>query len=136
MNWKLLKFQFLFWVCHLAIFIYGWFKQRDDHELRVLNSIGNSVLASRGAGLVLSVDCAFLLFGVCRNTMTFLRQSWLNKLIPFEDSIYFHRWTAYSMILFALIHTNAHYQNFFIVQYQLPQAKLGDAWQIHYTQYG
>lgn len=93
-------------------------------------------MASRGAGLVLAVDCSLLLFGVCRNTMTFLRQSWLNKYIPFEENIYFHKWVAYSMVFFALIHTNAHYTNFFIVQYQLPQAKLGEAWQIHYTQYG
>ncbi|KAJ3356579.1 hypothetical protein HDU91_005523 [Kappamyces sp. JEL0680] len=76
-----------------------------------------------------------LLFGVCRNTITFLRQSWLNRIIPFEENLYFHRWTAYSMVLFALIHTNAHYVNMFTVQYQLPAAKLGLAWEIHYTQY-
>jgi NADPH oxidase 1 len=136
MNWRLIKFHSIFWGLHLAVFVYGWYKQQNDSELRILNTIGNSVLASRGAAMVLSVDCAMLLFGVCRNTITFLRQSWLNRLIPFEENLYFHRWTAYSMILFALIHVNAHYQNFFVVQYQLSQANLGTAREIHYAQYG
>lgn len=133
---RFLIFHFLFWGIHIGLFIFGYIKQRDDYELRILDTIGYSVLFSRGAGLVMAVDCSALLFGVCRNTITFLRQSALNRYIPFEQNIYFHKWTAYSMMLFALIHTNAHYVNFYIVQYQLPQAHLGNAWQIHYTQYG
>jgi NADPH oxidase len=86
--------------------------------------------------LVLGVDASLLLLGVCRNIVRVLRQSWLNKYIPFEENLYFHRWVAYSMMLFALIHTNAHYTNFFIVEYQLSQAKLGSAFEIHYTQWG
>jgi NADPH oxidase len=108
---KFLLFHLLFWSVHTALFVYGFFRQKYDAELKVLNSLGNYVYTSRAAGLVLGVDCAMLLFGVCRNTITILRQSWLNKWIPFEEHLYFHRWTAYSMLLFALIHTNAHYTN-------------------------
>jgi NADPH oxidase len=129
-------FHLIFWGAHFAVFTYGWFKQKNDFELRILNTIGNSVLASRGAGLVLGIDCSLLLLGVCRNIVRVLRSSWLNRYIPFEENLYFHRWTAYSMLLFALIHTNAHYTNFFIVEYQLPAAKLGSAFDIHYTQWG
>ncbi len=132
---RLVVFHVLFWGAHIGLFIYGWFKQKNDVELRLLNTVGNSVLASRAAGLVMSVDCSMLLFGVCRNTITLLRKSWLNKFIPFEQNLYFHRWTAYSMLLTALIHTNAHYVNMFIVQYQLPKAGLGNVWEIHYTQF-
>ncbi|KAJ3271503.1 hypothetical protein HDV01_006554 [Terramyces sp. JEL0728] len=135
-NKRLIIFHVLFWTSHLVAFTYGWIKQRDDFELRVLDTIGYSVLASRGAGFVMAIDCSLLLLGVCRNIVRVLRQSFLNKWIPFEENLYFHRWVAYSMMFFALVHTNAHYQNFFTVQYQLPQAKLGEAWNIHFTQWG
>ena len=93
---------------------------------------------SRGAGLVLALDCAALLLGVCRNVVRVLRQSFLNRWIPFEENLYFHRWTAYSMMLFALIHTNAHYTNFFLVEYMdVISSKLSlQAWQIHYMAWG
>ena len=132
---RFLLFQGVFWGVHAAIFVFGYFKQKNDAELAILNSLGRSVFISRAAGLVLSVDCAMLLFGVCRNTITFLRQSLLNRWIPFEDNLYFHRWTAYSMVIFSLVHINAHYTNMFLVEYQAPQLGLGSAFEIHYEQY-
>jgi NADPH oxidase len=101
-----------------------------------LNTVGNSVLASRGAGFILSINCSLLLLGVCRNIIRILRQSWLNRIIPFEENLYFHRWVAYAMLIFALVHTNAHYTNFFVVEYQLGAAGLGSAFDIHFTQWG
>lgn len=128
-------FHLLFWSMHAAIFTYGWFKQKNDYELRILNSIGNSVFTSRAAGLVLAVDCSLLLLGVCRNLIRILRQTFLNNWIPFDEHLYFHRWVAYATLLFAFIHVNAHYSNFFTVEYKLGAAKIGTAWDIHFTQW-
>jgi NADPH oxidase 1 len=103
---RLVVFHVIFWSVHIGLWVYGYFKQKNDPELFFLNQIGQSVFTSRGAGLVLALDCAALLLGVCRNIIRVLRQSWLNKYIPFEENLYFHRWTAYSMLFFALLHTN------------------------------
>ena len=69
MRVKLVAFHSIFWAAHLALFIFGYFKQRDDPELEFLNQIGQSVYISRGAGLVLALDCALILLGVCRNVI-------------------------------------------------------------------
>ncbi|XJO77408.1 hypothetical protein BDV3_001992 [Batrachochytrium dendrobatidis] len=106
---RLVAFHVLFWGFHIALFVYGFFKQKNDPELQVLNSIGPSVTISRGAGLVLGVDCAALLIPVCRNIVRFFRSSFLNNLL----------------------HTNAHYTNFFFVETKLPSLGL-KAWMIHY----
>lgn len=63
------------------------------------------------------------------------RFSNLKHWIDFDESVTLHRWTAYSIILFTAIHVNAHYVNMFAVEYQLTQARLGSAWEIHYMQY-
>ncbi|KAJ8324134.1 hypothetical protein BDV3_001992 [Batrachochytrium dendrobatidis] len=128
---RLVAFHVLFWGFHIALFVYGFFKQKNDPELQVLNSIGPSVTISRGAGLVLGVDCAALLIPVCRNIVRFFRSSFLNKYIPIDSNLYFHKWLAYSMLFFSLLHTNAHYTNFFFVETKLPSLGL-KAWMIHY----
>ena len=95
--------------------------------------MGTSVLLSRGAGFILGIDCALLLLPVCRNLITFLRSSnWLNRVFNFEENLYFHRWVAYALMIFTVVHVNAHYANFYIVEYQLTQAGLGTAIDIHY----
>ena len=81
---------------------------------------------------MLGIDSALLLLAVCRNLVTFFRKSSLNKVFNFQENLYLHRWTAYAMLFFTLLHVNAHYFNFFIVQFQLTQAGLGTAADIHY----
>ena len=132
---RLVLFHIVFWGFHCLLFVFGFIKQMTDNELRILNSLGDSVLVSRSSAFVLAWDCGVLLLGVCRNIITALRQTGLNRWIPFEDHIYFHKWTAYSMLLFTILHTNAHYSNMFLVQYQAPQTKLGKAFEIHYQQW-
>ncbi|KAI8915590.1 ferric reductase NAD binding domain-containing protein [Gorgonomyces haynaldii] len=135
---RLIAFQVLFWGFQLGIFVFGWFKQKNDPELSFLNQIGTSVFSSRGAGLIIGVNCAALLLGVCRNVVRVMRQTFLNRWIPFEENLYFHRWFAYAMLFFSLIHTNAHYTNFFLVEYMpVIRNALGlKAWQVHYLAWG
>ncbi|CAG8491507.1 17837_t:CDS:2, partial [Racocetra fulgida] len=95
-----------------------------------LNVIGLSVWTSRGAGLCLAYDGALILLPVCRNIIRYLRAlSFLNRLIPFDENLWFHRQTAYSMLFWTLVHTFAHYVNF----WKLEQLGLFQAWQLHYT---
>ncbi|KAI9139688.1 NADPH oxidase [Paraphysoderma sedebokerense] len=122
----------IFWVfLHASVFIGGWYKQAADPQLKFLNQLRLSVWSSRGAGLALSMDGALLLLPMCRNLMAVLREiKFLNKIIPFDDAIFLHKMTAWSMLIFTLIHVNAHYVNFTKVEYDL---KLLPAWVVHYT---
>ncbi|CAB4384687.1 unnamed protein product [Rhizophagus irregularis] len=124
--------RLLFWIfwlgSHAGLFAYGFIKQRDDPELSNLTAIGLSVMMSRGAGLCLAYDGALILLPVCRNLISYLRLTFLNKLILFDENIWFHRQVAYSMLLWTLIHTFSHYINFIRAE----ELGIEKAWFIHY----
>ncbi|KKA30710.1 hypothetical protein TD95_004195 [Thielaviopsis punctulata] len=127
-----MTFNILFWGIHWAIFAYGWYKQDSDPRLAALNSIGLSVWMSRGAGLVLSVDCTLILLPVCRTLMRWLRPK--IRWLPLDENLWFHRQVAYSILIFTVIHTFFHYANFFIVEQRQIRPQL--AVQILYTEAG
>ncbi|EPE06185.1 nadph oxidase [Ophiostoma piceae UAMH 11346] len=125
-------FHILFWGFHWFLFAYGWYKQAKDIRLAGLNSLKFSVWISRGAGLVLTVDGMLILLPVCRTLVRFVRPK--IKFLPLDENLWFHRQLAYSMLLFAIIHTAGHYVNFFNVEKTQIRPVL--ALQIHYTQPG
>jgi len=125
---KRLAFWIFWFGSHIGLFIYGFLKQKDDDSLATLNSIGLSVWTSRGAGLCLAYDCSLILLPVCRNIIKYLRLTFLNRIIPFDENIWFHRQVAYSLLFFTLIHTFAHYINFFKVEV----LGLFPTWTVHY----
>src|SRR6266536_4364578 len=125
--------RLLFWIfwfgSHAGLFAYGYIKQMDDPELSWLTEIGLSVLISRGAVLCLSYDGALILLPVCRNIIRYLRLTFLNKLIPFDENIWFHRQCAYSILFWTFVHTVSHYINFIRAE----ELNIAPAWFIHYT---
>ncbi|KAL2063441.1 hypothetical protein VTL71DRAFT_5246 [Oculimacula yallundae] len=127
-----LLFNFLFHGFHIFLFIFGWKKQSDDPRLAGLNTLTFSVWISRGAGLVLSVDGSMILLPMCRNIMRYVRPK--VKFLPLDESIWFHRQVAYSILFWTIVHTVAHYVNFFNVE--VTQIRPVTALQIHYAQAG
>ena len=125
-------FYVLWWTFQWGIFALGWWKQEDDDRLAALNTLTFSVWMSRGAGLILSVDVMLILFPMCRNLLRFVRPKF--KFLPLDESQWFHRQCAYSLLFFTTIHVCAHYVNFFNVE--KAQLRPETAIQIHYTQAG
>jgi NADPH oxidase 1 len=93
-------------MARLADFYYR-IKQQDDPRLAGLNTLTFSVWLSRGAGLCLSVDGAVILLPMCRNLLRFIRPK--IRFIPLDESQWFHRQVAYTMLLYTIIHVCAHY---------------------------
>ncbi|TVY31965.1 NADPH oxidase [Lachnellula occidentalis] len=127
-----LLFNVLFHGFHVGLFALGWWKQAHDPRLSGLNSLTFSVWISRGAGLVLSVDGAMILLPMCRNILKYIRPK--VKFLPLDESQWFHRQVAYSLLFWTIVHTSAHYVNFFNVE--RTQIRHETAVQIHYTQVG
>ncbi|KAK2739207.1 hypothetical protein FQN57_006650 [Myotisia sp. PD_48] len=131
-NFSKLVFYFFFHGMHLMLFVIGWWKQQGDARLAPLNALTFSVWISRGAGLVLSADAALILLPMCRTLIRVVRPK--VKWLPLDESQWFHRQVAYSLLIFSVIHTTAHYVNFFNVERE--QIRPETAIQIHYTQAG
>jgi NADPH oxidase 1 len=88
------------------------YSQVTNEKLALLNTLRFSVWSSRGAGLVLAVDGFLIMLAVCRNLIRFLRPK--IRFLPLDENLWFHRQTAYMLLLFTIIHTTAHYVNFFV----------------------
>lgn len=82
-------------------------KQQDNPLLAGLNTLTYSVWLSRGAGLVLSVDGALILLPMCRNIIRYIRPK--IKFLPLDESQWFHRQVAYSLLIWTIVHGSAHY---------------------------
>ncbi|KAL4867919.1 hypothetical protein BDV12DRAFT_109877 [Aspergillus spectabilis] len=125
-----LFFYTWFWGLHIAAFAMGWYYQAKSVPLAPLNSLSYSVWISRGAGLVLTFDGTLILLPMCRNLMKFLRPKL--RWLPLDETIWFHRQVAYSILVFTVLHVSAHYVNFYHVEKK--QLRPETALQIHYTQ--
>lgn len=125
-------FNFLFHGLHIALFAYGWWKQAEDVRLKGLNTLTFSVWMSRGAGLALSVDAAIILLPMCKNVLRWIRPK--IRWLPLDESQWFHRQVAYSLLFWTIIHVSAHYVNFFNVERN--KLRPVSAIQIHYAEAG
>ncbi|EGP91103.1 unnamed protein product [Zymoseptoria tritici ST99CH_3D1] len=127
-----ITFYILFHGLHFLIFVLGWYLQADNQKLAGLNTLHFSVWFSRGAGLCLSVDTMLILFPMCRNFLRLVRPK--IRWLPLDESQYFHRQVAYSMLIWTIVHTGSHYVNFFNVERS--QIRKEAAVEIHYQQAG
>lgn len=98
---------------HIPQAIYS--AQETNKKLAALNALTWSVWTSRGAGLVLAFDGGMILVPMLRNIIRVVRPK-LTWLFPADENIWFHRQVAYSMAFWAMVHTTAHYVNFFNVE--------------------
>ncbi|TRM60226.1 ferric reductase NAD binding domain-containing protein [Schizophyllum amplum] len=128
-----LAFNVIFYGLHFFFFAYGWYSQATNQRLAALNGLTWSVWVSRGAGLVLAFDGGLILLPMLRNVIRVVRPK-ITWLFPADENIWFHRQVAYSMAFWAVVHTTAHYVNFFNVE--RTQVRKQTALEIHYTQPG
>jgi NADPH oxidase len=82
-------------------------KQAYDERLAGLNTLTFSVWLSRGAGLALSVDGSLILLPMCRNLFRWIRPKL--RFLPLDETQWFHRQVAYSMLFWTCVHVLAHY---------------------------
>lgn len=57
------------------------------------------IMVSRGSAAAISFLFPYTLLTVCRNLITLCRETFLNRYIPFDAAIDFHRFMAMTAIL-------------------------------------
>ncbi|NXA33140.1 DUOX2 oxidase, partial [Eudromia elegans] len=72
------------------------------------------IIISRGSAACISFMYSYILLTMCRNLITVLRETFLNRYIPFDAAVDFHRWIAMAALIFSVLHTAGHIVNVYI----------------------
>uniref|UniRef100_A0A4W6D008 NAD(P)H oxidase (H2O2-forming) n=1 Tax=Lates calcarifer TaxID=8187 RepID=A0A4W6D008_LATCA len=72
------------------------------------------IIVSRGSAAAISFLFPYMLLTVCRNLITLCRETFLNRYIPFDAAIDFHRFMAMTAIILAVVHSLGHVVNIYI----------------------
>ncbi|GAA5872819.1 hypothetical protein JCM16303_006843 [Sporobolomyces ruberrimus] len=110
-----LIWNILFYLGHVGVFAYGWYKQANDPRLSALNGLRYSVWISRGAGLCLGIDGLLIILPLLRNLIRFVRPV-VGRAVPLDENVWFHRQIAYSILFWTIVHVTSHYVNMFNVE--------------------
>ncbi|XP_068961773.1 dual oxidase 2 [Petaurus breviceps papuanus] len=72
------------------------------------------LIISRGTAASVSFMFSYILLTMCRNLITFLRETFLNRYVPFDAAVDFHRWIAMAAVTLAILHSAGHVVNVYI----------------------
>ncbi|KAH6937564.1 hypothetical protein HPB50_001717 [Hyalomma asiaticum] len=103
----------------LAIFCeraYYYSVEREHGGLRQIAGYG--VTITRGAASAQMFTYSTLLFTMCRNSITFLRDTFLHRYVPFDSAIPMHLYIAIWAGIFSVIHSVGHALNFYHISTQ------------------
>ncbi|KAI0218114.1 hypothetical protein L0F63_006714 [Massospora cicadina] len=109
------KFVFIaLWVAsQLLMFLIGFIKYSyDDNLSQARTTLGITFPIARASAVAIHVDTGIVMLPMCRNTISYLRTTYLAKLVPFDQNVEFHKLVGWSLLGFSLLHTFAHYINF------------------------
>lgn len=104
-NWKKIWIVALWLAINVGLFVWKFlqYKNRGAYEV-----MGYCVCFAKGAAETLKFNMALIVLTMCRKTLTRLRESFLSKIIPFDDNISFHKLIALGVVVGTLIHVLVH----------------------------
>jgi len=92
--------------------MYTHYVERDAQGLRQ-HLGGWGVPVASGSAAVINLNFAFLFLSMCKSTITYLRSTKLNDIIPFDYNYEFHKLTGVVILVASVVHTGAHLYNFY-----------------------
>ncbi|KAK3606293.1 hypothetical protein CHS0354_037969 [Potamilus streckersoni] len=119
LNWVENYRRQIFWVTLYILITVGIFVERAYYysfglEHGGLRRIaGYGVTVTRGAASVMMWTYSTLLVTMCRNTITFLRETFLHRFIPFDSAYTMHKFIAIVALIFTVVHCVGHGINFY-----------------------
>ncbi|XP_039744178.1 dual oxidase 1 isoform X2 [Pteropus medius] len=72
------------------------------------------IILSRGTAASISFMFSYILLTMCRNLITFLRETFLNRYVPFDAAVDFHRLIASTAIVLTVLHSAGHVVNVYL----------------------
>ncbi|XP_048322329.2 putative respiratory burst oxidase homolog protein H [Ziziphus jujuba] len=104
-NWKRIWIITLWLLINFTLFMWKYKQYKNKGAYQVM---GSCLCFAKGAAETLKFNMALILVPVCRRTLTKLRSSFLNNIIPFDDNINFHKMIALAIVIGTLLHMIMH----------------------------
>ncbi|XP_022134771.1 respiratory burst oxidase homolog protein A-like isoform X2 [Momordica charantia] len=105
-QWRRAWIVALWLIICLALFTWKFIQYRQRKAFEVM---GYCLSTAKGAAETLKFNMALILLPVCRNTITWLRRNLsLNTVIPFNDSLNFHKLVAGGIVVGVILHGGTH----------------------------
>ncbi|OLY83439.1 Superoxide-generating NADPH oxidase heavy chain subunit A [Smittium mucronatum] len=121
---KVYSFVVLWTIIQIIAFAVGFkLYVSSDKYKESRQSLGASFIIARTSAFMIHVNTSMILFPVCRNIITSIRGTFLNNVIPFDLSIGFHKIIGWTIVFFSLLHTAAHYRNYYLLYILTGKAK-------------
>uniref|UniRef100_A0A8C4YWA4 NADPH oxidase 5 n=1 Tax=Gadus morhua TaxID=8049 RepID=A0A8C4YWA4_GADMO len=73
---------------------------------------GVCYMVAKGCGQCLNFNCTFVMVLMLRRCLTWLRATWLVRVLPLDQNILLHQIVGYAILVFTVVHTSAHILNF------------------------
>ncbi|XP_074862683.1 NADPH oxidase 5 [Carettochelys insculpta] len=73
---------------------------------------GGWVMVAKGCGQCLNFNCTLLGVLMLRRCLTWLRATWVAKVVPLDQNVIFHQYVGYVVAALTVVHTGAHVVNF------------------------
>ncbi|XP_072292143.1 NADPH oxidase 5 isoform X2 [Eucyclogobius newberryi] len=83
-------------------------------------------MLARGCGQCLNFNCTLILVLMLRRCLTWLRATWLVKVLPLDQNVLLHQIVGFAILFYTLLHTCAHLFNF---------AKLSESGEFSFWEY-
>ncbi|XP_042543944.1 dual oxidase 1 [Dipodomys spectabilis] len=84
------------------------------HHKGITDTTRVGIIVSRGTAASISFMFSYILLTMCRNLLTFLRETFLNRYIPFDAAVDFHRLIASTAIVLTVLHSVGHVVNVYL----------------------
>ena len=75
------------------------------------------IIISRSTAAAISFHYSFILLTMCRNLITFCRETFLNNFIPFDSAVAFHKQIAYVAVVEARKFGRVWYEQLRLISY-------------------
>ncbi|KAM9352679.1 NADPH oxidase 5 [Symphorus nematophorus] len=102
-NSRKLLFLCLYACLNLLLFVSALLQHRQG---------GAWFMVAKGCGQCLNFNCTFVMVLMLRRCLTWLRATWVVRVLPLDQNILLHQIVGYAILCFTLVHTTAHIFNF------------------------
>uniref|UniRef100_A0A673J320 NADPH oxidase, EF-hand calcium binding domain 5 n=1 Tax=Sinocyclocheilus rhinocerous TaxID=307959 RepID=A0A673J320_9TELE len=102
-NSRKLLFLCLYALLNVLLFIIAMLKNAHG---------GPWFMVAKGCGQCLNLNCTLIMVLMLRRCLTWLRATWVLRVLPLDQNILLHQIVGYAILIFSIVHTGAHVINF------------------------